>query len=251
MQLTVWIDGGSRGNPGPAAAGVVIDDADGKPLYRAGVFLGRATSNVAEYSALVHALTTSLALGASKLDIHADSELLVNQINGKYKVKSPALRPLYVQATELLDQLGQWKCQHVYRDGNQVADSLANLAMDEGRDVIQIDRRDNDHSSPPLAQHNLLEELDLAGASQQSQDLLNADHARVVLLRMASGHRIKPHLSKSPLTFQVISGQIIFTVGDDVRELRTGDWIAVPLGTVHSVAAESDSAVLVTLFRCA
>lgn len=227
----------------------MIDDADGQSLYRAGVFLGRATSNVAEYSALVHALTTALALGASEMQIYADSELLVNQINGTYKVKSLGLKPLYAEATDLLKQLDQWQCQHVYRDGNQHADKLANLAMDQRQDVVQVDRRQGDSSSPLLSQHNLLEASHVANASGHSQELLNTDHAKVVLIKMASGHHIKPHHSKFPLTVQVISGQILFTLADDEHSLRTGDWIALPAGAMHSVSAESDSSVLVTLFQ--
>jgi ribonuclease HI len=128
--LTLHFDGGSRGNPGPAGIGVVLLDEDGDPLYELGEFLGRCTSNVAEYTALLRGLAAAKKLGAKKVLIKADSELVVRQINGIYKVKSPDLKPLYEQAKTLIRQIGDVTISHVYREGNARADELANLAMD-------------------------------------------------------------------------------------------------------------------------
>jgi ribonuclease HI len=137
MRLRIHIDGGSRGNPGPAAAATVIFDAEsGKLLHEAGYFLGRTTNNVAEYHGLLRALETAQALKADGIEILSDSELMVRQINGQYKVKSPDLQPLFTQARQLLGGVGSWRMDHVYRERNARADELANRALDSGRDVI-------------------------------------------------------------------------------------------------------------------
>ncbi len=145
MKLTIHFDGGSRGNPGPASAGVVITDTDtGKPLHEAGYFLGRCTNNVAEYQGLVRSLEQAKSLAGTSLQIHSDSELLVRQITGQYRVKSPALKPLYDKANALLDGFDAWAIDHVRRESNQRADELANLAMDHQADV-------SGDSPPPAA----------------------------------------------------------------------------------------------------
>lgn len=128
--LVLQFDGGSRGNPGPAGIGVTITDAAGKRVYELGEFLGRCTNNVAEYTALLRGLAAALKLGATKLTVRADSELVVRQLNGQYKVKSPDLRPLYEEACRLIERLGDVTVTHVYREGNSRADALANAAMD-------------------------------------------------------------------------------------------------------------------------
>ncbi len=107
-------------------------DEDGEALYELGEFLGRCTNNVAEYTALVRGLTAAKQMGAKKVVIKADSELVVRQINGIYKVKSPDLKPLFRKAVELMEAIGEVKVSHVYREGNARADELANMAMDSG-----------------------------------------------------------------------------------------------------------------------
>ncbi|MCE9590424.1 MAG: ribonuclease HI family protein [Planctomycetes bacterium] len=139
MPHTLNIDGGSRGNPGPAACGVVLRDGDGKTVHEAGYFLGRTTNNVAEYSGLLRGLEAALAMGVKELSILSDSELMVRQITGDYRVKSPDLKPLYDDARRLLARLGAWKIGHVYREGNGRADELANRAMDAKADVVATD----------------------------------------------------------------------------------------------------------------
>lgn len=137
MKLRIHIDGGSRGNPGPAAAAAVIFDADsGRLLHEAGYFLGRTTNNVAEYHGLLRALELAREFKADEIEIFSDSELMVRQINGQYKVKSPDLQPLFAQARQLLDRVGSWRMDHVYRERNARADELANRALDRGGNVI-------------------------------------------------------------------------------------------------------------------
>ena len=137
MRLTLHIDGGARGNPGPAAAGVCLTDSDdGAPLFEAGFFLGTTTNNVAEYQGLLRGLDAALKLKPQALLIRADSELMVRQIHGQYRVKAPNLKPLHQQAVAKLNQLRDWSFDHVRRHHNTRADELANMAMDAKSDVI-------------------------------------------------------------------------------------------------------------------
>ena len=137
MNLIIHIDGGARGNPGPAAAGVVIQDAETHaPLHEAGYWLGTATNNTAEYQGLLRSLQIIVGMKPQQVTIYSDSELLVRQINGQYRVKAPTIKPLFESAQNLLQQLSTWQIHHVRREKNQRADELANVAMDAKRDVI-------------------------------------------------------------------------------------------------------------------
>jgi probable phosphoglycerate mutase len=126
------IDGASRGNPGPASYAVVIRDPFGKIILELAKKLGRETNNVAEYYALLAALDYAVSHGISALRIRSDSELLVRQIQGRYKVKSAELKPLYERATKLARQLSYFAIEHVRREQNRDADALANVALDSG-----------------------------------------------------------------------------------------------------------------------
>lgn len=139
MELTIYVDGGARGNPGPAGAGVVILTATGEPVHEAAYFLGSQTNNFAEYVALIRALERAARTGPKSITIHSDSELLVRQITGDYQVKAANLRPLFEQVQVLLLKVPRWQIRHVRREQNRRADELANLAMDEKRDVIVFD----------------------------------------------------------------------------------------------------------------
>ena len=125
-------DGGSRGNPGPAGFGAVIENPQGRIVARLSEYLGRQTNNYAEYSGLIAVLTWSIQNGANHLRIVSDSELMVRQMTGRYKVSSPAIRPLWEEAKRLSAQLQGFKIDHTLRGGNQEADRLANEAMDRG-----------------------------------------------------------------------------------------------------------------------
>ncbi len=130
--VTAFCDGGSRGNPGPAGYGVFIEGPDGEKLAELSDYLGKTTNNVAEYSALLAALEWALQSGHRRMRVVADSELLVKQIQGRYKVNSPDLRPLYEEAKRRIARLAMFRVEHVLRGKNQKADRLANLAMDRG-----------------------------------------------------------------------------------------------------------------------
>ena len=134
-KFILQFDGGSRGNPGPAGIGVTLSNDRSEIIYELGEFLGSCTNNVAEYTALLRGLAAALALGAKSLQVRADSELVVRQINGQYRVKSPDLKPLYQQAIGLMKQIGNVQIAHVYREGNTRADELANMAMDARKKI--------------------------------------------------------------------------------------------------------------------
>ncbi|QDU34204.1 14.7 kDa ribonuclease H-like protein [Poriferisphaera corsica] len=140
MKCIIHIDGGARGNPGPAAAGVTIKQAGtGKIVHEAGYYLGHMTNNSAEYNGLLHALEAAKGLKADELLIHSDSQLMVRQINGEYKVKSPDLKPLYTKALRLIGGFKKVDLVHVRREKNKRADELANLSMDAETDVFFTD----------------------------------------------------------------------------------------------------------------
>lgn len=130
--LVVNIDGGARGNPGPAGYGVVVEDESGKRIDSLSEYLGAQTNNFAEYSGLVAALEYGLKHGYAAIKVRSDSELLVKQIKGEYKVRSEALLDVYRESKELIRKYKSFQIRHVYREQNREADRLANLAMDKG-----------------------------------------------------------------------------------------------------------------------
>ena len=132
MKARLFTDGGARGNPGPAAFGYVIETDDGHVLAAHGEAIGVATNNVAEYRALVAGLEKALELGLEEVEVVSDSELLVKQMRGEYRVKNAGLLPLYQQARTIAQTLDRIVYEHVRREQNKDADRLANLAMDEG-----------------------------------------------------------------------------------------------------------------------
>lgn len=134
-KIVAYIDGGSRGNPGPAAAGFIISNPAGNQIEAKAFFLGKTTNNIAEYTALIKALEATKKIDAEQLMIFSDSELLVRQINGRYKVKSEQIKPLYQQAIGLLEKFDNWKVQHVTREKNKEADRLVNQALNLGHDI--------------------------------------------------------------------------------------------------------------------
>ena len=129
--LIAHSDGGARGNPGPAGFGVVIQDQSGKKVAALSEYLGHQTNNFAEYQGLIAALEYAVTNGPKALKMISDSELLVRQIQGVYKVKNPTLQDLHARAKELIAQLDWFQIGHALREHNQEADRLANEAMDE------------------------------------------------------------------------------------------------------------------------
>lgn len=127
--LAIYIDGASRGNPGPAGIGVVLKDGT-RIIAEIGEFIGHSTNNVAEYRALIRGLDEARALGARAVDVRSDSELLVSQLKREYKVKSPDLSPLFLEANRLLTAFERYTVHRIPRGENAAADALANRAID-------------------------------------------------------------------------------------------------------------------------
>jgi ribonuclease HI len=130
VKVTVHVDGGARGNPGPAAAAAVISTPDGEVLDEAMEVLGVATNNVAEYRGLLLGLRRARDLGATEVDVVNDSELVAKQLTGAYKVKHAAMRPLYLDAIRALREFERWSVRSVPRAENAHADALVNQALD-------------------------------------------------------------------------------------------------------------------------
>jgi ribonuclease HI len=131
-KLTVNVDGGARGNPGPAAIGAVLRDAGGEIVEERGERIGRATNNVAEYKALLLGIELAAAHGASELELVGDSELIVRQVEGRYKVKDPTMKELHGEVKAALRPFESWSIRHVRREHNADADRLVNAALDGG-----------------------------------------------------------------------------------------------------------------------
>ena len=132
MKLTVHVDGGSRGNPGPAAAGAVASNAEGEIVAERGEMIGIATNHVAEYRAVLLGASLALELGASEIELVNDSELIAHQLNGKYKVKHVDMKPLYLEAITVLNDFESWSIRCVRREQNELADLLVNQTLDAG-----------------------------------------------------------------------------------------------------------------------
>ncbi len=129
-RLVVNVDGGARGNPGPAAVAAVIRDGEGNLLEQRGELIGEATNNVAEYRAVLLGIARAAELGASEVELIGDSELVVRQVKGEYKVKDAALRGLHAQVRDGLRQFDSWSIRHVKREQNDEADLLVNDTLD-------------------------------------------------------------------------------------------------------------------------
>lgn len=143
MKATLHADGGARGNPGPAGIGVVLKDESGEVIAEIAQGIGEATNNVAEYSALIAGLELALEEGVTELEVYMDSELVVSQIKGEWKIKNDRLRTLAVKARSLLDRFPRKSIAHVPREMNSDADKLAN----QGMDAAMLDR-DAERESP-------------------------------------------------------------------------------------------------------
>jgi ribonuclease HI len=130
MELTIYTDGASRNNPGEAGAGIFIM-RDGEPFEKIARYLGTTTNNIAEYTAAIIGLERAVQLKASSVKLNADSELLVKQLNGQYKVKNEGLKPLHAKARDLIARIGSVEVQYIPRERNKEADALANKAIDE------------------------------------------------------------------------------------------------------------------------
>ena len=130
-EAVLWTDGAARGNPGPAGIGAILKSETGEVLYTGSEYLGHTTNNVAEYKAVLLGLAGALAQGISRIEVRADSELLIKQLRGEYRVKSPGLKPLFEEARRLIARFTSVKLTHIRRELNGEADRLANQGIDK------------------------------------------------------------------------------------------------------------------------
>ena len=175
--LVAHSDGGARGNPGPAGYGVVIHDEGGRKIAALSQYLGHQTNNFAEYQALIAALEYAIQHGHKALKLISDSELLVRQVKGIYKVKNPALRDLHARAKQLIAQLDWFSIEHALREHNREADRLANAAMDKGMGRAE-------RESPSLA------------AAQEYEGIVANGVVRVLNGTLPEGARVQVRVKK-------------------------------------------------------
>lgn len=225
MHLQLRIDGGARGNPGPAAAGVVITDSAGATIFAAGFYLGHATNNVAEYSALVRGLQHAKQLHGEKLDVFCDSELVVKQVNGLWRVKNPNLKKLCDQAKFLLAKFQSTSVRHVRREENTQADALVNQALDCRADVNETA---GSPTASPATQHTLTPP-DLADLEQLirfnddepvTQIVTQADGLRTALICLNPNQSCQFQDDWSHLTLLVLHGAGTVSTGADKHPLN-------------------------------
>ena len=263
MRLTIWTDGGSRGNPGPAAAGVVICDSNGTRLFGGGFYLGKATNNVAEYTGLLRALEQADRLGGTELKIFCDSDLLVKQITGQYRVKNAALKALYADAMAMIRTFDKVDIRHVYREDNTEADSFVNDALDinadsgdaVGSDLAAIEtphadpglfESPNDSAGPFLDVEQLRERASFDSAKAQ-RILLSRDgglFSGLICLEPRQKHRICPQWSQA--TMIVMSGTGTIAHADEEFQLQPGTWLRLGPGDGIEIAAAERLVVLLT-----
>lgn len=181
---TANIDGGSRGNPGPAAYGVVIRDPRGEVVARLKKYIGRMTNNAAEYYGLIAALDYAESHGVRALRIESDSELLVKQMRGQYKVKSADLRPLYERAKKMSRSFESFRIEHVYRERNTEADKLANEALDEvsGTKTVPGENRNSKSETRESARQTKIRAVFRDGVLRPLEELDLPEGAEVEIL---------------------------------------------------------------------
>ena len=182
--LVAFSDGGARGNPGPAGYGVVIQDEAGRKVAALSEYLGHQTNNVAEYQGLIAALEYAVANGHKALKVISDSELLVRQIKGIYKVKNAVLQDLHGRAKELIAQLNWFSIGHVLRGHNQEADNLANAAMDKGMGRV-------DRTPSPASLSNRLAE-----AKQEFNGIVRGGRIDLLDGRLPEGTQVQVRVKK-------------------------------------------------------
>ncbi len=204
MGLIIHVDGGARGNPGPAGAGVTISSDQGTLVYEGAYFLGRQTNNGAEYHALIRALQRVLRCDTDAITVFSDSELLVRQVTGTYRVRSPKLARLFEQVQLLLLKIPCWNIRHIPREENCRADELANLAIDRRCDVIVFDAESaaDPIDAPPVGPAAGGEQT--AGASDRPDAALaGLTRAARVTLAQAPQQHACPAETCSPVSFTV------------------------------------------------
>lgn len=245
MRLRIWTDGGSRGNPGPAGAGVVICDAEGEVLFSGGFFMvGEATNNVAEYEGILRGLVAAKDLGGTQLDIFCDSDLLVKQVNGQYRVKNAHLKIYHRQVMDLINQFDQVTVKHVYRNDNTAADAMVNKALDAKADVggkvkgdkkvSAVGKKTSDKPGNVILQSaDLREKADGCGGEPCREVLSKGKSLVSELLCLQPGRQMRIEENWSEATMTVLRGRGVIEAGREKQVLKAGVWLL--LGQVDKI----------------
>lgn len=242
MKLIIHSDGGSRGNPGPAAAGVVISDAKGKKLLARGFFLGEGTNNFAEYQGLLLALQHAARLNGTELEISCDSELIVKQVKGEYRVKNPSLQKICREILDLIDDFKTVNIKHVRRCHNAHADQLVNQALDAGCDVdgCLSGNQANDPAPSAVTFIDLLKESQFRPDQPQKLFFPMQDKLRAGLLCLDRGqhYSIESHWREATIT--IIRGRGTITVENEIRPAAQGLWLHLKGIRTAQITADPD-----------
>ena len=248
MRAILHIDGASRGNPGPAAIGVVIADEDGTVLAQVSEYIGQATNNVAEYKALLRGLKEAERLGVESLLIYGDSQLMIRQMNREYRVRHPGLLPLYNQAQDLVRVFRDVSFVHVPREKNASADELANRALDK------MARKETPLTKEALCKGTGMkvtkmspEIMDTSSEEPKSQRLLSVPQVLLIQAVINPGSELSCHKSDTDTFFHVLSGNGCMVVLEEEIYMKAGETVFVPRHAHHmiKVAGEKPLKVLV------
>lgn len=250
MRLTIRTDGGARGNPGPAAAGVVISDPRGQTIFAGGFHLGETTNNVAEYEGMLRGLSEAKKLGGTDLTIYSDSELMVRQINGDYRVKSPKLQPLYRQVMDRIGHFEKVTVLHVKRHENQQADGLVNRALDSGADVNGIVK-----SSVPIENEKnaigrrieLSAKLPEHASGQYRETLFQEGSLATELICLTAGQTCTVNTNWSWATVTVLRGRGVLVVGSEEQFLKPASWLHLNNAGELEFSAAGDEHLVIIL----
>jgi len=266
--LKVFTDGASRGNPGEAGIGVVIyRDKESETLVEIGEYIGVTTNNVAEYTALIRGLQAAGKLGAQKVEVYADSELMIKQMNGQYKVKNEGLRPLYQQAKALSREFAGCTFTHIPREKNKQADQLANRGIEnKGKKAVEQGSLVTD---PGLFENIFPEARGTTGQNFRRDDQLSAVWVEESETQVRSWVRVAPGISRENLAVgekmmlvkvyfkkgasvprhshpheqssYIVQGKLFYKIGDEELVLEKGESLIIPGGVEHEAVALEDT----------
>ncbi len=251
MKLTIRTDGGSRGNPGPAAAGVFIENEKGQAVFSGGFFLGRATNNVAEYNGIILGLQYAIKLGGTHITLFCDSELVVKQIKREYRVKNADMKVLFDKAITLIDQLEGFTIQHVYRSDNSAADSLVNESLDCQSDVGGFLATDHAETTPITIDPILLNEKIHHSASGMHCERIIDNKSIIVELVSLDHNQAYPINTGSHTTLQVLEGSGSIITDDTETLIINGTLIYLDGSLAINLTANNDEAfsILITTVK--
>ena len=258
MHVDIWTDGGARGNPGPAATGVVIKGEDGHDLFTAGYYLEPTTNNVAEYTAMIQALKAATHIKATSFTLHSDSQLIVRQLNGEYKVKHPEMKIRYQEIQSLLGHFNSSEFIHVRRELNKEADALVNQAMDcrgdVGIDAPLIETGTN-HDAPantqtpkatsetPPSLLNLKKLIKFSRSPKVIKVDANATTATGLICLDFNQSMNIPNQGKQT-TCCILKGHGMLKSNSNASDLETGSWFMVEDNTEAIIKSTSDTQLI-------